>query len=308
MKLIQYYKLIILVLLSCLFTETLKPSNSRKLEKVKISTKDDTRTYYHLNRRGVIEFKNLNKILDQDKNYNLKIIARTKVAKNSNSNKSFGFKLNIDKDGKSISKELKYKKKASLSKLPDKKGFTYTNAGFWVEEIRNPRGTNFSIESLKGSPEIEVRVVYNEIKPLKIKEIIYPVNIESPITVEYQRDDTYVKSKHWFNLDDNKQIQFKVKGPAVIKVRSRAILNNNTVSQYSFDLKENGKRMGIHKYNINPSDKDAHYFVDNERNNLTKFNSFLFNVPSGMNYYTLKNSKSFDSSMLIKVELLLDEK
>ena len=42
MKLIQYYKLIILVLLSCLFAETLKPSNSRKLEKVKISTKDDS--------------------------------------------------------------------------------------------------------------------------------------------------------------------------------------------------------------------------------------------------------------------------
>ena len=308
MKLIQYYKLIILLLLSGLFAETLKPSNSRKLEKVKISTKDDTRTYYHLNRGGVIEFENLNKVLDQDKNYNLKIIARTKVAKNSNSNKSFGFKLNIDKNGKSISKELKYKKKASLSKLPDKKGFTYTNAGFWVEEIRNPKGTNFFIESLKGSPEIEIRVVYNEIKPLKVSEVIYPVNIQSPITVKYQRDDTYVKSKHWFNLDNNKQMQFKVKGPAVIKVRSRAILSKDTLSQYSFDLKENGKRMGVYKYNINLSDKDAHYIFDNQKNNLTKFNSFLFNVPSGMNYYTLKNSKSFDSNMLIKVELLFDEK
>ena len=305
---IQYYKLIILVLLSCLFAETLKPSNSRKLEKVKISTKDDTRTYYHLNKGGVIEFKNLYKVLDQDKNYNLKIIARTKVAKNSNSNKSFGFKLNIDKNGKLTSKELKYKKKASLSKLPDKKGFTYTNAGFWVEEIRNPKGTKFFIESLKGSPEIEVRVVYDEIKTLKVKEIIYPVNIQSPITVQYQRDNTYLKSKHWFNLNENKQMQFKVKGPAVIKVRSRAILNEDTVLQYSFDLKENGKRMGIHKYNINPSDKDAHYIVDNDKTNLTKFNSFLFNVPSGMNYYTLQNSKSFNSSVLIKVELLFDEK
>jgi len=307
MRLIQFYKYIILILLAFNYSETLKPSNSRQLEKIKISSNENTRTYYHLDKNGIIEFKNLGKILDKNKNYTIKIISRAKITKNSNSNKSFGLVLDIEQNGELRSEELKYKKKVSLSKLPDKKGFSYTNAGFWLEEVKNPKDTKIYIKSLKGSPEIEIRVLYDEISSLVNEGIIYPINIRKPISVNFLRDTTYVKSKHWFKLNDDNQFQFKIKGPTILKIRSRSVILDKGAGEYSFDLKENGRKMSVHRYHIISSEKDAHYNDNDKKINLTKYNSFLFNVPPGLNYYTLKSNDNLNTDMFIKIESFIDE-
>ena len=66
-------------------------------------------------------------------------MARTPISKNSNSNKTFGFNLNIKNKGKTIINDvLKYKKKVSSSIRPDENGLYYTDAGYWVEEIFSP--------------------------------------------------------------------------------------------------------------------------------------------------------------------------
>ena len=40
----------------------------------------------------------------------------------------------------------------------------------------------------------------------------------------------------------------------------------------------------------------------------TKFKSFLYNVPPGLNYYTLEQTDLLDSDILLKVELFKNEK
>ena len=308
MKSTRFYKYIFLIFLAYTYTDALKPSNSRKLEKVSIASKSSKRTYYHLDKNGTIEFKNLAKILDKNKRYTIKIISRTKIAKNSNSNKSFGFILHSITNSDTITQELKYKKKVSETKLPDKKGFSFTDAGFWLEEISNIKDTKFIIKHLKGSPELEIRVVYDEIKPLDKSNVIYPVNIKSPITVYYSEDDRNIKSKHWFRLENRNDFQFKIKGPAVIRIRSRSSVNENGLSEYSFNLKENGRMMSVHKYNANISEQDAHYKISDKKHQLTKFKSFLYNVPPGLNYYTLEQTDLFDTDILLKVELYQNDK
>ena len=308
MKSIRFYKYILLIFLTYLYSEALKPSNSRKLEKVTISSKNTKRTYYHLEKNSIIEFGNLSKVLDKNKRYTFKIISRAKIAKNSNSNKSFGFILHSIINEDTTSLELKYKKKVSSSKLPDKKGFSFTDAGFWMEEIINTKDTKFAIEYMKGSPELEIRVIYDEIKPLQKKDIIYPINIKTPVTINYLEDNEDRKSKHWFKLDENNDFQFKIKGPAVIRVRSRLVTEENGLFEYSFDLKEDGRKMSVHKYNPDISEKDAHLKSNDKKNKLTKFKSFLYNVPPGLHYYTFQNSELSDSDILLKVELYNNEK
>lgn len=307
MKSIRYYKYIIFIFIACIYSDALKPSNARKLKKVKISSKENTRAYYHLEKNGIIKFDNLSKTLDDNKNYTVKIISRAKIAKNSNSNKSFGFILNFEEEGNKSSNELKYKKKVSSSKLPDKKGFSYTDAGFWMEEIINPGDTKFSIEYLKGSPEIDIRVVYDRIQPLKTKDVINPINIQASSIINYLRNEEYVKSKHWFLVNQENKFQFKVKGPTVIRLRSRALLPDKDSSLYSFNLKQNGRIMSIRNYRMNKSEKDAHYMKNNQKIGVTKYNSFLFNVPEGINYYTIENNELYDSDLFLKIEQITNE-
>ena len=308
MTLIRFYKYILLLLLTFLYSDALKPSNSKKLEKVTISSKNTKRTYYHLDKNGIIEYGNLSKALDKNKKYTFKIISRAKIAKNSNSSKSFGFILHSIVNNDTISQELKYKKKVSSSKLPDKKGFSFTDAGFWMEEIENTKNTKFVIEHLKGSPELEIRVVYDEIKSLDRKDIIFPINIKTPVMVNYLEKDEIKKSKHWFKLNENNDFQFKIRGPAVMRVRSRLVIEESNSSEYSFDLKENGRKMSVHKYDSDLSEKDAHYKSNDKNYQLTKFKSFLYNIPPGLNYYTIEKTDLFDTDILLKVELYQNEK
>jgi len=308
MKSIRFYKYILLIFLAYAYSDALKPSNSRQLEKVNIASKNTKRTYYHLDKNTTVEFKNLAKILDKNKRYTIKIISRTKIAKNSNSNKSFGFILHSITNNDTVTQQLKYKKKVSETKLPDKKGFSFTDAGFWMEEIINTKDTKFAIEYLKGSPELEIRVVYDEIKPLEKTNNIYPINIKSPVTIHYFENDENRKSKHWFKVGEKNDFQFKIKGPAIIRVRSRLFVKEDGLSEYSFNLKENGRRMSVHKYNADISEKDAHYVSNDTKYQLTKFKSFLYNVPPGLNYYTLEKTDLIDTDILLKVELYKNDK
>ena len=66
--------------------------------------------------------------------------------------------------------------------------------------------------------------------------------------------------------------------------------------------------MSVHKYNANISEKDAHYKSSDKKHQLTKFKSFLYNVPPGLNYYTLEQTDLFDTDILLKVELYKNDK
>ena len=257
MSLILLFRLTLLFI-TFAYSLPLKPSNSKNLEIVKISDENKTRTYYHLDKRGYLEYSNFGKFLDKDKDYTIKIISRTKISKNSNSSKSFGFVLKIINNQDTTVKELKYKKKVSLSKVPNKRGFSYTNAGFWLEEIDNPSKVKLLIEPLKGSPEVDIRLVYDEIKEQEFEIDISPVNVVKSNNVYFLRDTTFVKSKKWYLINENTDFQFKIIGPALLKIRSRTDNLNSEDDFYSFKFEENGRGMINQSYEITKSKKDAY--------------------------------------------------
>ena len=299
---IQLFKLILLVI-TFAYSLPVKPNNSKDLEIVKISDQNKTRTYYHLDKRGYLEYSNFGKFLDKDKDYTIKIISRTKISKNSNSSKSFGFVLKIINNQDTTVKELKYKKKVSLSKVPNKRGFSYTNAGFWLEEIDNPSKVKLLIEPLKGSPEVDIRLVYDEIKKQEFEIDISPVNVVKSNNVYFLRDTTFVKSKKWYLINENTDFQFKIIGPTLLKIRSRTDNLNSEDDFYSFQIEENGKTMINQSYKITKSKKDAYYIdVLDEKRNLTRFNTMFFNVPPGLNYYLVKHSNESNGNVLVKIE------
>ena len=294
---------IILLFVAFSYSLPVKPNNSKDLEIVKISDQNKTRTYYHLDKKGYLEYSNFGKFLDKDKNYTIKIISRTKISKNSNSSKSFGFILNIIDNKDTTVKELKYKKKVSLSKVPNKRGFSYTNAGFWLEEIDNPSKVKLLIEPLKGSPEVDIRLVYDEIKEQKFEIDISPVNVIKSNNVYYLRDTTVVKSKKWYLINENNDFQFKIIGPALLKIRSRTDNLNSEDDFYSFKIEENGKTMINQSYEITKSKKDAYYIDElDTKINLTRFNTMFFNVPPGLNYYLVENFNESNGNVLVKIE------
>jgi len=300
--LIRLFK-IILLFVAFAYSLPVKPNNSKDLEIVKISDQNKTRTYYHLDKKGYLEYSNFGKFLDKDKNYTIKIISRTKISKNSNSSKSFGFILNIIDNKDTTVKELKYKKKVSLSKVPNKRGFSYTNAGFWLEEIDNPSKVKLLIEPLKGSPEVDIRLVYDEIKEQEFEIDISPVNVVKSNNVYYLRDTTVVKSKKWYLINENNDFQFKIIGPALLKIRSRTDNLNSEDDFYSFKIEENGKTMINQSYEITKSKKDAYYIDElDTKINLTRFNTMFFNVPPGLNYYLVENFNESNGNVLVKIE------
>ena len=302
MSLILLFRLTLLFI-TFAYSLPLKPSNSKNLEIVKISDENKTRTYYHLDKRGYLEYSNFGKFLDKDKDYTIKIISRTKISKNSNSSKSFGFVLKIINNQDTTVKELKYKKKVSLSKVPNKRGFSYTNAGFWLEEIDNPSKVKLLIEPLKGSPEVDIRLVYDEIKKQEFEIDISPVNVVKSNNVYFLRDTTFVKSKKWYLINENTDFQFKIIGPTLLKIRSRTDNLNSEDDFYSFQIEENGKTMINQSYKITKSKKDAYYIdVLDEKRNLTRFNTMFFNVPPGLNYYLVKNFNESNGNVLVKIE------
>ena len=302
MRLIRLFK-IILLFVAFAYSLPVKPNNSKDLEIVKISDQNKTRTYYHLDKKGYLEYSNFGKFLDKDKNYTIKIISRTKISKNSNSSKSFGFILNIIDNKDTTVKELKYKKKVSLSKVPNKRGFSYTNAGFWLEEIDNPSKVKLLIEPLKGSPEVDIRLVYDEIKEQEFEIDISPVNVVKSNNVYYLRDTTVVKSKKWYLINENNDFQFKIIGPALLKIRSRTDNLNSGDDFYSFKIEENGKTMINQSYEITKSKKDAYYIDElDTKINLTRFNTMFFNVPPGLNYYLVENFNESNGNVLVKIE------
>ena len=66
--------------------------------------------------------------------------------------------------------------------------------------------------------------------------------------------------------------------------------------------------MSVHKYNSDLSEKNAHYNYDDQKIQLTKFKSFLYNIPPGLHYYTLEKTDLLDSEVLLKIELYHDDK
>ncbi len=309
-----FYRLIVI----CFFVNflvqaaTLRPIN-KKNNIVKITDENkNTRTYYHLEKGNEMVFSNLEEFVeDPNETYSIKVITRAKISPNSNSNKIFGIELNILEDGIERNKVLKYKKGVSTAKKSSKSGFNFTQAGFWFDELKNIKNSEILIKLIDGSPPVDVRVVINPINFRSSDNILYPVNKEKTLKVLYKEeldDPDYKKSKGWYQLDTDSDMQYKIKGPKQIRVLIRNVLSEDSnLDMYGFLLRENGRYINEYLFTPESSNKEAHFIIDDEKFALSKYDSFFFNVPEGYNYYTFKSNNNKDT-MLLKVQSYKDKK
>ena len=175
----------------------------------------------------------------------LKVIARSSIAPNSNSRKSFGYKLIIKKGKKTLlSKELKYNKKSSnVLSLTDKKGFHFTQASFWIEEIILSKDLKILIKPLKGSSDIVVRLTMEDSNIRENKDgRIATLDRQQNLDIEFlSNNGKTILSENWTLLENEETQKFKVKGPRVIRVLTRSIIDDSDSPFYSMSFYEDEK-------------------------------------------------------------------
>ena len=303
---------IILILFSAnfLFGEILKP-NSKNAEIVKITDENNkTRTYYHLSKNKEIVFDNLDTFIDDSGlYYGFKVISRAKISPNSNSSKTFGVNLKVVEDNIERNRVLKYKKGSSLAKKSSKSGFSYTQAGFWFEELTNLKSSKIIISLIDGSPELDLRVVIDKINDRESTQIIKTVNKQKTHKVAFINnlvDSVYIKTKGWNELNANNQLQYKIQGPAQVRVLSRTIIDDN-LNSFGFSINQNGRFMSDYFYKVNSSKRDAHIIVNKEKINLSNYESFFINVPDGISYYTVEILNEESPSIFLKLQTFEDK-
>ena len=303
-----FYRILIisLILSSLVQNATLKPINKNN-NIVKITDENkNTRTYYHLEKNNEMVFSNLEEFVDDpDAAYSIKVITRAKISPNSNSSKVFGIELSILEEGIERNKTLKYKKGVSSAKKSSKSGFNFTQAGFWFDELRELKGSEILITLMDGSPPVDIRVLVNKINYRTSDQILYPVNKEKSHKVLYKNelaDSDYKSSKGWYYLDFNNDLQYKIKGPKQVRILTRNIVSENSQPGiYKFLLRENGRYINDYMFQAEVSNQDAHFLNESSKLSVSSYNSFFFNVPEGVNYYSLKTSNNQDK-ILVKVQ------
>ena len=311
MTLIQLFKLLnVFLLLNIVLATDIKPDNSKNLVKIKVDGKN--RTYYHLKKGETLEYNLSSKNLDNpNSKYSLKIISRAMIASNSNSNKVFGVEVSVFDhildENKNIvkydlvdSRTLMYDKAVSDAINEAKPGWNYTKAGFWFEELDGLNKT-VKISLIDGSPSVELKLIAEEIILRKSESELKPITINEEYLVAYKEnsEEEYKKSDNWFLLNSENPLQYKIKGPKIIRFISRVNLNESNLSeQYNFDLREDGRFVSKYTYEVVQSGANA--FIDNSDIVVSGYKSSFYNVPKGIHYYTFFNNN--DGSIYLKIE------
>ena len=73
-------------------------------------------------------------------------MSRTHMASNSNSSKKFQLELIVMEGSKEVSRrDLSYRKKSTNVTSPEKKGFYFSHAGYWFEDIKSVSYTHLTL-------------------------------------------------------------------------------------------------------------------------------------------------------------------
>ena len=292
MNRIQLFKVLVILNLFCLlFSVEIKPDNNKDIVKIKVG--DNNRTYYHLKKNDKIVYSFKDKGLENLlKKHSIKIISRTLIASNSNSNKIFGLELSIYNNNDLVEKrQLKYNKKTSNAISESKPGWNFTKAGFWFEELEDLEDVFIELTLLEGSPDIEVKLLVEKISLRSSKAELNPITMQDEFIVRYKdtMDDSINKnSDNWYLLNEFNPLQFKIKGPQIIRFISRYQLKGEESTNYSFILRENGKYISQYNYEGKLSSSEA--YIKESNIAVSGYNSSFFNIPKGIHYYTFSVS------------------
>tara|TARA_B100000029_G_C17598830_1_gene965092 strand:+ start:2765 stop:3706 length:942 start_codon:yes stop_codon:yes gene_type:complete len=306
MNQIQSFKFyIFFIILSFVLPLELKPSNSNELIKINVDGKN--RTYYHLekNKELIYSFDNEG-IKDLSQRFSLKVVSRTVIASNSNSNKTFGINIDVfDGDQLVDSQNVTYNKDVSNATSDAKPGWNYTKAGFWFQELNDLENKTMKITLMKGSPGVEVKLLLEKINLRISEKELSPINkVEKHNVIYNDEEGNSITSKNWYLLTDSNILQFKISGPKMIRFISRVVTedDDNENQMYSFLLREDGRYISNYNHSYKNSKSNAVVKGLNER--LSSYNSSFYNIPKGIHYYSfISNDENNFSSNDIYLKL-----
>ena len=320
MRLIQLYKIIFLLLaVNFLLSAAIPPSSSMQEEKINLIIDTDKgkkeRSYYLVDDNGLL-FKSkdfFKKGFRSGDNLNLQIMSRTYLASSNDNRKKFQFKLIIKKKGKILlDRNLTYNKKISSAASPEhKKGFSFTYAGYWFEDLKLTNDLEIHIKPIENvKQKVYMRLITKKNqKTKKQKNKISPIDYQKNITVSESGEN---EKRDWYLVAQNNKQQFKLDSNKRFQVLTRLILDDLEVESenqiyYELIAYENNQKLGNYIMEGNPSATNAR--IETDYNGLSgkflsKYSSFFISVPKmskKYSYYTFKLPKEDKRKVLIKI-------
>ena len=315
MKLIQLYRFFILVfvLLSTIYPKAIKPNGKENMLKLVVETKEGNkiRPYYVIDKSGLTysDFKGF-KIGDR---ISFQIMSRTHMASNSNSSKKYQFELIImDGNKELLRRDLNYNKKTANVTSPEKKGFYFSHAGYWFEDVKLTKDLKIILKSKIKGQKIYIRLLANKKNELiKSDSFIRPLDYQKNITVEYLKNNNKIKSRGWFLVSSDNKQEFMISSNSLVRVFCRSIIdNNNDNLDYTMKVHENGQWIGNYMFDRNMTENKAKVATDYKKIknlSLSKTRSFYLSVPKiqDVNYsyysFSIPEGSSSNEKLLIKI-------
>ena len=318
MKLIRSFKKILLLVFLCsiIFPKTIKPNGKEDMLKLVIETNEGNkvRPYYMIDKDGLM-YKDFKGFKPGDK-ISLQIMSRTHMASNSNSSKKFQLELIVMEGSKEVSRrDLSYRKKSTNVTSPEKKGFYFSHAGYWFEDIKLTKKTKIILKSKIKGQKIYTRVIADKKDKLsKSDTFIKTVDSQKNIVVEYKKNNNKIKSKGWFLVDKNLEQQFMIPSNKLVRVFCRSVINDEPEKNYSVSVHENGQWIGNYMFEELKTENNSKIVTDYKKikdKNLSKTRSFYLNIPDGKSnysYYTFSLPKDSNKNDKVLIKIVEYEK
>jgi len=249
--------------------------------KIKLKIKGKERTYYELDENGLY-YKGVGKKFEVGDSIRIGIFSRSIKAQTGKKIRNYGFTVQID-NGEP--QKLKYKKSGSNVTSVDRPGWNYTQSGIWYVYLPvKEKGYNIRVEPFKGNPVVYVRLSSKELKKQgEFSGVLKTVNRQDRWRIETQNEKEN-KTRLWYPLKMDMQLQYEIKGPTSVKVFTRVEFDNgNPINDYYMRIREDGYDLGTYYFNTEKSEVTS---VSKTGETVGKWRSVWLNIPNGKHYYT----------------------
>ena len=286
MKQNQFYShinvIILFLYLAILNAKVHAPIGSE--ENIKLTIHGKELTYYELDNELI--YDDIGKQYDIGDSIQVSIYSRTIMASPGKKNKKYGFRVTIN-DNEPL--QLKYKKEGSDVTSLERPGWTYSTSGIWHLHLPiQENGYKIKIEPLDRKPVVYMRLTSHSIKKKgRFTGIIKTVNHQNRIKIETKRTGDQTKgtiTTLWYSLNERNQQQFKINGPATVRIFSRILFDGNQLmGDYYILVKEDGVDIGTYYFQTEKSTESS---VLDSKETVSKWRSLWLNIPDGKHYYT----------------------
>ena len=274
-------------------------------EKIKLKIKGKERTYYKLIDEG-LTYRAVGKKIEKGDSIKIGIFSRSVKSPTGKKDRNYGFTIQIDNQEPIT---LRYKKPGSKVTSVDRPGWVYTKSGHWFIYLPyKEKGYKINIQPLKGNSVVYLRLTSNLlIKEGEFSRVLKTVNRQDRwrIITQSENSESKNKTRYWYPLKGNNQLQYEIKGPTSVKVFSRLEYNNGSnTDEYILRIREDGFDLGTYYFT---TEKSTSSIVGKTEKTVSKWRSVWLNIPEGQHFYTFTLPHAHASNKNKKVYIRVKE-